>query len=336
MDDPADWQLALPIAMRGPATTVTRIGAGMSGAAVYRVDVGDQAYVLKLTSADEPIAPWQRRLEVQRAAAAAGMAPAVIHVDETHRAVLSALVVDRSWPAQFGHPATRPEAIRLLGQMLGQRHLLPTPPGMTPGDPRLFLQAMWSTLTAHAPLPGFVHQVVTALLAEPPVVPERLTMSHNDVNPSNLMFDGTRVLLLDWDAAAPNDPLYDLATAAMFFRMDEASCQQLVAAHDDAPIAELPGAFHYYRRCAAALSGVATLSAARSRGHVGGETAADATPSLGQVYQQLRSGAIDIQSVAGQWTFGLALVKEAASESAGHVIPASPAPRRDEPPPRSS
>lgn len=40
--------------------------------------------------------------------------------------------------------------------------------------------------------------------------------------------------------------------------------------------------------------------------------AVEATPSLGEIYQQLRAGTNDIQSVAGQWTFGLALVKEAA------------------------
>jgi hypothetical protein len=52
--------------MRGPATTLTRIGKGMSGAAVYRVDAGGESFVLKLTSADESLGPWQARLEVQR------------------------------------------------------------------------------------------------------------------------------------------------------------------------------------------------------------------------------------------------------------------------------
>lgn len=312
-NDPADWQLALPPAVRGPETRLTRIGAGMSGAAVYRVEAGGDEFVLKLTGTEEPLGAWQRRLEVQRAASEAGLAPAVIHADEAQRAVLSALVVDRSWPAHFGNPNTRAEAIRLLGRMLAQRTHLPTPAGMVPADPRQVLQAMWGALAPAAVLPGFVHEVVTALAAEPQVARRgALVMSHNDVNPSNLVFDGARVLLIDWDTAAPNDPLYDLATAALFFRMDDGTCQQLVAAHDDMPITELPEAFRSYRRCAAAISGVAALTAARSRGHAGGEMAAEATPSLGEVYQHLRSGTIDIRSVDGQWTFGLALIKEAA------------------------
>lgn len=314
-DTAADWQLALPIALRGAETQVTPIGVGMSGAGVFRVEVGGAAYVLKVTSAAEALAPWQARLTVQRAAAALGVAPAVVHVDESRRAVLSALVVNQSWPAYFGHPETRGEAIRVLGEMLAQRRNLLTPPGMGRADPRQVLEAMWGALTDGFAVPRFVHEVVAALLAEAPVVPARLVMSHNDVNPSNLVFDGTRLLLLDWDTAAPNDPLYDLATAAMFFRMDEATSRQLVAAHDGAPVAELPEAFRYYQRCAAALSGVAAMSAARGRGHAGGEAAADETPSLGEIYQRLRAGTTDIQSVAGQWTFGVALVKEAAAWS---------------------
>gem|GEM_PF-2506410 len=72
----------------------------------------------------------------------------------------------------------------------------------------------------------------------------------------------------------------------------------------------LPDSFRFFRRCAAVLSGVAALSAARLRGHTGGESTRDATPSLGEVYQQLRSGTLDVGSVGGQWTFGVALFRE--------------------------
>jgi aminoglycoside phosphotransferase (APT) family kinase protein len=38
---------------------------------------------------------------------------------------------------------------------------------------------------------------------------------HNDVGPSNLVFDGTRIVgLVDWDLAAPARPEWDLAHAA--------------------------------------------------------------------------------------------------------------------------
>ena len=38
----------LPPELRGPATHITRIARGLSGAGVYRVEAGGEAFVLKL------------------------------------------------------------------------------------------------------------------------------------------------------------------------------------------------------------------------------------------------------------------------------------------------
>ena len=40
----------LPTELRGPATSITRIAAGLSGAGVYRVDAAGQMFVLKTAS----------------------------------------------------------------------------------------------------------------------------------------------------------------------------------------------------------------------------------------------------------------------------------------------
>jgi aminoglycoside phosphotransferase (APT) family kinase protein len=278
---------------------------------VYLVDAGDEQFVLKITTGDEPISAWRTRLDVQQSAAAAGIAPRVVHIDEAQRAVLSARVTDRSFVSYLRHPNTSDAAVLALGQMLRRRRDLPIPPGMEPADPVRALEAIWQTLSAECTPPTFVRDAVEAICAESrPASTNAMVMSHNDVNPTNLVFDGARVMLVDWQTAAPNDALYDLAAIAMFLRLDEATCRQLIAAHNDAPVEVLPDAFRYFRRCAAVLSGVAGLNAARLRGHSGGEIARDATPSLNEFYQQLRSGTIDIGSVSGQWSFGLALVKE--------------------------
>jgi hypothetical protein len=219
--------------------------------------------------------------------------------------------VDRSFVAHLRHPETGDAAIVALGQMLRRRRELPIPAGMAPADPVRALQDIWHTLPPGFTRPTFVRDAVDAMGGERwPASADAVVMSHNDVNPTNLVFDGARVMLVDWQTAAPNDAMYDLAVIALFLRLDEATCRQLVAAHNDAPVDVLPDAFRVFRRWAAVLSGVAALNAARLRGHTGGEIARDATLSLGDVYQQLRTGTLDLRSTGGQWTFGLALVKE--------------------------
>src|SRR5262245_2087605 len=92
-----DVKAALPANLQSPATTITPMGGRPSGAEVYRIDADGQSYVLKIAGKDETLEAWRLKRLVQRAAAQAGLAPAVVHVDENHRAVLSELVVDRSF-----------------------------------------------------------------------------------------------------------------------------------------------------------------------------------------------------------------------------------------------
>jgi aminoglycoside phosphotransferase (APT) family kinase protein len=306
----------LPADLQGLSPTITRVGAGMSGAGVYRVEAAGQAYVLKVSSEQEPLAGWRGKLRILELAASAGLAPGVIHADEARRAVLSAFVVDRSFAALFADPRTRPAALALLGRTLRSVHGLPPPPEAEWRDPRELLESQWSALERGFALPGFVGDAVGRVLGEPSPARERaLVLSHNDVNPTNLAYDGERLLLLDWDTAGLNDPFYDLAAIAMFLRMDEPSCQKLLAAYGDGPVSELPAPFRYRRRLVAALCGTIFLRLARQSGHTGatGSEALEATPSLGEFYQQLRSGALSLASGDGRWWGGLALVKESTA-----------------------
>ena len=41
--------------------------------------------------------------------------------------------------------------------------------------------------------------------------PDALVSSHNDPNPGNILFDGQRPWLIDWESAYANDPLVDIA-----------------------------------------------------------------------------------------------------------------------------
>jgi len=84
-------------------------------------------------------------------------------------------------------------------------------------------------------VPAWLGDAVRRALDEPPPPPDRApVLSHNDVTPSSLVYDGERLLFLDWDSVGANDPFYDLAAVAVFLRMDDASSAQLIASHDQA------------------------------------------------------------------------------------------------------
>lgn len=302
-------EACLPEQLRAASTKISRIGRGLSGAGVYRVESGGQVYVLKVAAETEPLDAWRRRLAMQRLAAEAGLAPRVVHHDETRRAVVTEHVTDRGFMARLGDPRTRGAAIDLLGQTLRRVHALPLPEGAAGQDPRETFAPVWAGL-ADFPLPMFARAAIDRVRAEPPPPSDRpLVFSHNDPNPSNLVFDGERLLLLDWDAAGPNDPFFDLAAVALFLRLDDATAARLIAAHDAAPAAALPQRFRYSRRLVAALCGTMAFQLARRAGHRGGELRAEQAPTLRDVHSSMSAGTLGLNTPEGLWAFALALVQ---------------------------
>lgn len=305
-----DLQACLPEELRGAGTRIERIAAGLSGAGVFRIDVGGRAYVLKLAGDAEPLDEWRRKLHYRRLASTAGLAPELVHADEPHRATLTVFVEDRSLPALYADPRTRDTALSLLGRTLRRVHDLPAPPDTAGLDPRKFLAVLGAALADGPALPAFVSEAIRRMLVEEAPTRERSVLSHNDVNPTNLVYDGEHLLLLDWEVAGPNDPYYDLASLAVFLRMDDATCLRLLSIYEDAPITRLPARFAYSRRLVAVLCGAAFLHLARSGHYTGASTETlDGAPSLSDFYQRLQSGALHVGTPEGQWVFGLALIK---------------------------
>lgn len=306
-------QDCLPPELRGPATAITRITEGLSGAGVYRVESADRLFVLKLAAADHSAADWQRTLHIQRLAAQAGIAPRIVHVAEEARAVLSVLVPDRSFVAFYRDPRTHQAALSQLGCTVRRIHELPLPAEARVPEPRSFLVQLAEKVQTGFALPDFARQAIQRVLTETPPSCERaLVVSHNDLNPSNLVYDGEAIRVLDWAAAGPMEPFYDLAVLAVFLRMDESTCRGLLAAYDGSPGAALPSRFTYLRRLAATLVGTMQLYLARQLKHepaTGTETLESTLP-LGEFYQQLRTGALKLGTADGQWAFGLAMMKE--------------------------
>jgi hypothetical protein len=263
---------------------ITRVGVGQSGAGVYAV--GDH-HILKISPAP--------KLAILRAAAAVGVAPKLVHVDEARDAIVMERVADPFPPLLARDPQ---HAIALLGRTLRRTHDLPVPSG-EPVDPVGFLAAL--TLPE---LPAWARATIDRVLVLPPPPRGALVFSHNDVNPSNLALADDRVVLLDWDTAGPNDATWDLATIAMFLRLRDDDCRSLCDAHGNVAFDDR---FVYERRIVAAMCGALFLTLAK-------EPFDDPGLSIGECHQQMRAGTLALSTPKGRWAFGLALVKAAAAD----------------------
>jgi Phosphotransferase enzyme family len=75
-----------------------------------------------------------------------------------------------------------------------------------------------------------------------------MVSSHNDLKPENMLFDGERVWLVDWEAAFLNDRYHDLAVVANFVVTNEATEEQLLEAYFGEPAGEYRLARFYLMR----------------------------------------------------------------------------------------
>jgi aminoglycoside phosphotransferase (APT) family kinase protein len=306
----------LPEAVLGAVHAVTPISLGLSGAGVYAVDAARGAFILRIQGAAHDDARWHQQLLVLRRAATQGIAPAVVHVDEAARAVVSARVAGVPLPAALGDPSQRGAAISGVVQQLRALHALDAS-GVEERDAVVYARETFAAQQGRRGFPVWALPLTHTIdrVAEMLAADTRRVLSHNDVNPGNVLWDGTRAWLVDWEVAGLAHPFYDFAALATFLMFDDATANALLALQEQT---QLMDADHemlaVLRKLAALLLGCTFLGMVPSlEAHVP-PTRDDALP-LPDVYARLRSGALALQSPEGQAAFGLALLRIATEPS---------------------
>lgn len=189
---------------------VALLAGGLSGSAIYKLRIGDNAYTLKLTPPQEG-----EMTDVPGLAAAAGVAPRMYFNDQRQGVSISDFINNQPLRGVFSPD----ELVRKLATTIRAIHALPS---VAEGRP-LFttVDALISQFNNSGILSG---PVVDACLEGYQRLKENYTLrkedevcSHNDLNPNNILCDGSTIWIIDWDTASLNNRYIDLANAANFF-----------------------------------------------------------------------------------------------------------------------
>jgi len=188
----------------------TLLKGGVSGALIYRVPVGERVCLLRLEPERIPLDHRRRGFDCMIAAAEVGVAPRVFHADAAAGVAVLDFVETRPLSEHPGGPAG---VARDLGALIARIQTTDPFPLLAGGDdPILALLNSLSRSGLFPPdrLDGHLAALerIRAIL---PWDPAAAVSSHNDPNPRNLIFDGRRLWLIDWELASRNDPLFDLA-----------------------------------------------------------------------------------------------------------------------------
>jgi aminoglycoside phosphotransferase (APT) family kinase protein len=192
-----------------PIGAVTPMSGGVSGASIFRVEVGERHCVLRIEGPPSPLRNPHQYLSL-RIAAEAGIAPRLIHVDETNGVIVTDFIEQRPLSAYPGGPRALAEA---LGALLARLQAAPTFPYFVDYPDivsRLFAHVRRTGLFAAGLLDAHTERLER--IRETLVWDHAgLVSGHNDLNARNILFDGERLWLIDWESAYRNDPLVDAA-----------------------------------------------------------------------------------------------------------------------------
>lgn len=197
-----------------PVSVAQAITTGAS-ASIHRIEVGGRSWLLRLESErrDEVRGP-ERAFACMRSAAEAGIAPAVLHTDARAGVAIMAFVEGRPFDGFPGGAAALARALGVLAARLQATPVFPAVadyPSIVGGLlDRLQKTGLYGDLLAP-------HRDGFERLREAyPWDEAHLVSSHNDPHPSNILFDGERLWLIDWETAYRNDPVVDLAIMTMY------------------------------------------------------------------------------------------------------------------------
>lgn len=248
---PLEKARRLPI-WHGPVT-LAPLGGGITNIN-FVVQDGDRRAVVRIGE-DIPVHQVMRfnELAASRAAHAAGVSPAVLYHEP------GALVIDFvEGKTLTAEDVRAPEMLARILPLIARAHR--EIPRHLRGPALVFW--VFHVIRDYAATLAVDKSRHTALLPELLNAAERLeaavgrvdlVFGHNDLLPANLIDDGTRLWLIDWDYAGFNSPLFDLGGLAANNGLSETQERWMLESYFDHPADAALWRRYTAMKCAAAL-----------------------------------------------------------------------------------
>ncbi len=190
--------------------SITELTAGLSSARIYKIVVKGKPFLLRVIMRTDAMGDPTHYYGCMKTAAEAGLAPRIWYANSEDRISITDFVEAKPFPLA--------EARVLMPDLLKRLHALPRFPVRL--NYLEFVDKNIRKLQASKTLPESLTEDIflqyERIRQVYPRNEEDLVSCHNDLKPDNVLYDGERVWLVDWEAAFPNDRYTELAVVANF------------------------------------------------------------------------------------------------------------------------
>jgi len=213
---PENKQLAVTKALHKAFNTdafenIQQLTKGLSGALVFKITVHGIPYLLRIITRSETRDKPEYYFECLQTAANGGFAPAIHYLNIEDKISITDYIEDHHFPVS--------EARIKMADMLRDLHELPKFAYQLNffGASDIFLQKFLDSDIVPKNATKDLFELYARIgTVYPRKDPDNLVSCHNDVKRDNIIFDGVRPWLVDWEAARLNDRYLDLAAIANF------------------------------------------------------------------------------------------------------------------------
>lgn len=225
--------------------SIEPITNGASGAGVFKVIAGrfGHTYILRMEGPPDGLRDPARQYACWKIAAEADVAPRLIYAD----AVAGVAVTDFIAAEPGSTQRSKAESLPMIVRAVRKLHEAPRFPGLV--DYLEGIDMLICSCVETGILPKKIIEKHLKFYAELALAYPRkdldLVSSHNDLNPGNVLFQGDRIWLVDWESAFAADRYVDLAAIANFFTTEESEKELVLQSYFGAALNDLHRARYF-------------------------------------------------------------------------------------------
>jgi len=190
---------------------IQQLTMGLSSALIFKIVVRGEPYLLRVITRTDAMGDPAYYFGCMEVAAAVELAPPIYYLSIEDRISITGFVEPHSFPISLAKEAM-PHWLRRL-------HSLPRFPYRFNYFDRMesFMEKFKACNMLPAEAINNVFDIYAHIASVYPRTDEKDFVScHNDLKPENVLFDGLRPWMVDWEAAFPNDRYLDLAVVGNF------------------------------------------------------------------------------------------------------------------------
>ncbi|UBM59668.1 phosphotransferase [Marinilongibacter aquaticus] len=215
---------------------IEKITTGLSGALVFRMEVKAKAYLLRIIMRTDAMGNPAKHFQYMEDAAKAGIAPKLWYADVEDRLSITDFIEAQPFPVEEAKKKM-PELIRKLHQLRAFHKVMDIFQMA-----RMYLQKVEQRTLLPQNEFNAILQAFEKIERVYPVNEEVLVSCHNDLKPENIVYDGLKPWIVDWEASFLNFGLADLSIVANFVVQDEKEERAFLEDYFDRPINEYDSA----------------------------------------------------------------------------------------------